>query len=101
MQNVGRMHKEDASKDLIHKILDVFVSEFLARVYDSMKVGLHEVSNDVNITVSSPGLRFKDIYEAYDVLMFEKFWFRADLLRSLIYRTMRLASIRSSNALIT
>ena len=73
MQNVGRMHKEDASKDLIHKILDVFFSEFLTGVYDSMKVGLHEISNDVNITVSGPSLRLEDIYKAYDVLMFEKF----------------------------
>ena len=95
MDDVGRMHKEKSSEYLIDKILDVIVGEFLPRINDSMEVSLHEVSDNVNIGVIGAGLRLENVQQSDDVIVLEKFCINDFLLRSLIYLTILLASIRS------
>lgn len=48
------------------------VTEFLARIDNPMKVGLHEFSDDVDISVACPGFRLEDIEESNDVIVLKK-----------------------------
>ena len=50
------MHVQNASEDLIDKVLDVFVREFLSRVDDSVHVSFHEIRD--NIDVFKPMMTF-------------------------------------------
>ena len=86
---------------MIDKILNMVVAELLPRVDDSMKIGFHELSNDVNVSISSSSLRLQDIDQSDDIVVFEKLYINMYLLSNFISRTIRLASIRSSKALIT
>ena len=56
MDDAGGVHEEDAPEDLVDEILDMVVTELLPGVDNPMQVGLHKVSNDVNVGVipSSP-----------------------------------------------
>ena len=72
MNDVGWMHKEEPSQDLIDKVLNVIVAEFLAREDDSVKVCLHEISDDVYVSVASPGFRLEDVEESNDIIVLKK-----------------------------
>lgn len=101
MQHISWVHKEQSPQDLVNKVLDVLVTQLLPRVNHSMEVGFHQFSNDVNVRVSRPCLRLEDIHKANDVVVLKELWIMQWLLSNLISRTMRLASIKSSNALMT
>ena len=57
MDDVRRVHEEHRPEDLVDKIVDMLLGELLLRVDDPMKVGLHELSNDVDIVESLRVLR--------------------------------------------
>ena len=101
MKYVRRVHKEESSQYLIDKVLDVLIAEFLSRVDDAVEVCLHKIGDDVDVGIACFGLRLENIDQADDVVVFEELWVRGKILRSLISRTIRLASMRSSNALMT
>jgi hypothetical protein len=60
-----------------------------------MKIGLHEIGDDVNIGIVGPGLWLDDIQQSDDVIVLEKFCINDFLLRSLISLTILFASMRS------
>ena len=95
------MHEKESAKDLVDKVLDVIVAELLPGVDDPMQVGLHEFSDDVDVVVAGACLWAKDVEESDDVVVLKEFFIVQLLLSSFISRTMRLASMRSSNALMT
>ena len=101
MDDVGGVHEEQSAQDLVDKVLDVVVAEFLAGVDDAVEVGLHEFGDDVDVVVAGAALRLQDVEQPHDVVVPEELYLTPWLLSSLISRTMRLASMRSSNALIT
>lgn len=57
---------------MIDEVLNMVVTEFLARIDNPMKVGLHEFSDDVDISVACPGFRLEDIEESNDVIVLKK-----------------------------
>ena len=67
------MHKENSSKYLVDKILNMVFTEVLPGVNNSMKICLHQVGNDVDIAVIGPSLWLKDIQQSNDVVVLEKF----------------------------
>jgi hypothetical protein len=79
----------------------VVFSEFLARVDHAVQVGLHQFGDDVDVGVASPRLGLQDVDQTDDVVVFEELCVERGVLSSLISRTMRLASMRSSKALMT
>lgn len=101
MQDVGGVHEEESSQDLVDEVLYVLIAEFLPRVDDAVEVSFHEVSDDVDVGVAGPGLGLENIDEADDVVVLEELCVRREVLSSLISLTMRLASMRSSKALMT
>lgn len=72
MDNVSRVHKKKSSKYLIDKVLNMVFTEVLPGIDDSMQICFHEICYDVNVGISRSRLRFKNVYQAYDVLMLEK-----------------------------
>ena len=101
MEHVGGVHEEEPAEDLVDEVLDVLVAELLARVDDAVQVGLHELGDDVDVGVAGARLGTQDVHQADDVVVLEELCIGPLVLSSLISRTMRLASIRSSKALIT
>lgn len=51
----------------------MIVGQVLSRINDSVHIGLHKISNDVDIFVSSLRWRASNVDKCYDVLMVEKF----------------------------
>lgn len=75
MDNIGWMHVQQASQNLVHKILDVVVWQVLPRVNDSMQIRLHQLCYDVNVSVACAGLRFEQIHQAHYIFVLEEFCF--------------------------
>ena len=73
MNDVGRVHEEDAPEDLVYKILNVVVAEILPGVDDPVQIGLHEVGYDVDIGVVGLGLGLEDVQQPDDVVVLEEF----------------------------
>lgn len=86
---------------MINKVLDVVIGEILPGVDNAMQVSLHKLCDDVNVIVPGLGFWFEQVDHVHYVLMLEKLYIAFTLLSSLISRTMRLASMRSSKAFIT
>lgn len=104
VNDVGAVDIEAASEQLVHEVLAVVVSQILSRVNHSVHICLHQVCHDVDILETGWSWRLLDVYESDDVLMVKEFYrcllerSGLNLLKSLISLTIRLASIRSSNA---
>lgn len=49
MDDVRRVHIIGALENLMHKVLHVVVREILARVDDSVHVGLHQLRDDIDV----------------------------------------------------
>ena len=79
----------------------MILAEVLPRIDHSVQICFHKVSYDIDIVVVSFRLRSEDIYQSDNVIVLEKFFIKISLLNSLISRTILLASIRSSKALMT
>ncbi len=75
MDDVGRMHVQEASENLVDEILNVVVGQVLARVNDSVQVGLHQFGNYVNVSVACAGLGLEQVNQPYDILVLKKFFF--------------------------
>ena len=58
MDDVGRVHEQETPQDLVNEVLDVVVTEFLSGVDHPMQVGLHQISDDIDVIVIGPCLRF-------------------------------------------
>lgn len=107
MDDIRAVDIQAASEQLIHEVLAVVVGQVLPRVDDSVHVGLHQVGHDVDVLESCGSGWLLDVDESDDVLMVKEFYRCLldedcqNLLNSLISLTIRLASIRSSNALGT
>jgi hypothetical protein len=84
VDRIGRVHIEQSSQDLIDKVLDVLVTEFLklrecclissylARVDDPVQVSFHELGNNVNVVESCLSFWPGHIQNGDDVLMLKK-----------------------------
>lgn len=72
VDNVRRVHVIRRPENLVHEVLNVLVAELLLRVNDSVQVGFHEVSDDVDVSVSFRVLRFEDLKQANYVVVVEK-----------------------------
>lgn len=101
MDDVGGVHEEESAQDLVDEVLHVVFSEFLPRVDHAVQVGLHQLRDDVDVGVAGARLGLQDVHQADDVVVFEELCVGRGVLSSLISRTMRLASMRSSKALMT
>lgn len=101
MDDIGGVHVEEPAEELVDKVLDVVFREVLAGVDYSVEIGLHELGDDVDVGVASFVFGAQQVHHVDDVLVLEEFWVICCVLSSLISRTMRLASIRSSKALMT
>ena len=73
VDDVGGVDVEAAAEELVHKVLAVIVRQVLARVDDSVHVGLHEVGDDVDVLVAGLGWRLLHVNEADDVFVVEEF----------------------------
>lgn len=71
------VHEQESSQDLVHEVLDVLVAEILSGVDHPMQVGLHQLSNNVDIDVAGPGLRLEQVHHIDYILMFEEFCIKA------------------------
>ncbi len=74
MDDVGWVHEEESSEDLIDEILDVVVAEFLSGIDDPMQIGFHEVSDDVDVIIVGACFWAKDVEQSDDVVVLEKLW---------------------------
>ena len=101
MEDVGGVHEEQPAQDLVDEVLDVLVAQLLPGVDHAVQVGLHQLRDDVDVLVAGARLGPQDVHEADDVVVLEELWVGGRVLSSLISRTMRLASMRSSKALMT
>ena len=101
MDDISRVHIEKATKQLVDKVLNMVLGEVLSRVNDPMQVSFHEFSDNVDIGVACLGFWLEQVDHIDDILMLKEFFIKRWVLSSLIYLTIRLASIRSSKALIT
>lgn len=101
MYDVGGVHEEQSLADLVKEVLDVVRGQFLAGVYHSMQVGLHEVSDYVDVCVACACLGPKQVHQTDYLLVLEEFSIAWLVLSILISRRMRFASTRSSKALST
>lgn len=66
------MHEEQSAQNLVHEVLDVFVAQFLSRVDHSMKVRLHQVSDDVDVRIACLRLRLQNVHQSDDVVVLEE-----------------------------
>ena len=57
MNDVGRVHIEKPFEHLPDKILNMLVWEVLLGVDDSVEVGFHEFSDDVDVFIARSGSR--------------------------------------------
>lgn len=66
----GRMHIQNSPQDLVNKVLDVFIREFLPRIHNSVHVGLHQVADDVDVFKASPSfVGLDDIKKGDNIFM--------------------------------
>jgi hypothetical protein len=73
MYDIGGVHEEQAAEYLIDKVLDVVIAEFLPRVDHPVQVGLHEVGDDVDVSVASACFGLEDVQQPDDIVMLEEF----------------------------
>jgi virulence-associated protein VapD len=74
VDDIRAVDVKTSSKQLVHEVLRVVVGQILARVDDSMHVGLHQVCDDVNVFVASGCRWFLNINESNDVLVIKEFY---------------------------
>lgn len=73
MDHISRMHKEEASENLVHKVLYMFITQILPGINDTMEVCLHQLGYYIDVDVASPCFGFEQIHHVYDILMLEEF----------------------------
>ncbi len=62
MEDVGGVHEEESSQDLVDEILNMFIAELLPRVDDAVQVRFHQFGDDVDVSVTSTRLGFEDVH---------------------------------------
>lgn len=67
------MHEEQSTQNLVDKVLNMIITELLPRIDHSMKIGFHEISDDINVSVTCFCFRFKYIDDSNDIIVFEEF----------------------------
>lgn len=86
MHNICRVHVKDTSDQLVSEILNMLIRKilrdigyllptgafYLSRIDDSVQIGFHEVSNNVNIIISSLCFGLDDIDNADDVFVIKE-----------------------------
>lgn len=73
VDHISAMHVQHSSQELVHKILNMFLSEWLLGIDHSMKVGLHEIGNDVDIVVAGLIFREHNVQHGDEVFVVEEF----------------------------
>lgn len=68
------MNVEAASQQLIHEILAVIVGEVLSGIDNSMHIGFHEVSNNIDIFIPCHGWWLLHVDKSNNVLMIKEFY---------------------------
>lgn len=66
------MHKEESAQNLVDEVLDMIITELLARVDDTVQVSFHEVSDDVDVSIASPSLRFEYVDQSNDIVVLKE-----------------------------
>lgn len=72
MNQVGGMHVEQPSENLVDEVLDVIFSEVLLGVDNSVKVCLHKLGYNVDVGVASFTLRLQDVQQSDDIFVVEE-----------------------------
>ena len=67
------MDIEAATQQLVHKVLDVVISQVLPRVDHSVHVSLHQVSDDVDVLVASLSRGPSNVDQGNDVIVVKEF----------------------------
>jgi hypothetical protein len=73
VDDVGTVDVETPSEQLVHEILAVVIREVLSRVNNFVHISLHQISDDVDILVTSGRMRFLYIHQPNDILVVEEF----------------------------
>lgn len=73
MDDIGTVHKQKPSQNLIHEVLDVLIAEILSGVDNSMQICFHQLRYNVDVSVAGLGLWLQQIDHVNDILMLEKF----------------------------
>lgn len=66
------MDVESSSQQLVHEILAVVVGQVLSRVDDSVHIGLHQVSDDVDVLIPSRSWGLLHVNQFNDVLVIKE-----------------------------
>ena len=67
------MHVKRACQQLVHEVLEVLITQFLSRVDNSVHVGLHQFSDDIDVVETSRSGRLEHVNHVYDVVVAEEF----------------------------
>lgn len=65
------MHKQQPPHNLIDKVLNMILRQFLPGVDDPVQVSLHQFGYDVDVDVASSGLWLEDVDQADYVVVLE------------------------------
>ena len=57
MDHIGRVHKQQTSQQLVDKVLDMVVWQVLPGINDPMQVCLHELRNNIDVSVACSSFR--------------------------------------------
>ena len=72
MDDVRGVHVVRADQDLEHEVLHMVVGQVLSGVDDSVHVGLHQISDNIDVLVASLSRRSGHLEEVNDVLVVEE-----------------------------
>ena len=73
MNDIGGVDVEATSEQLVHEVLAMIVGQILSGVNNSVHIGLHQISDDVNIFVSCGCWWFLNVHEPDDVFVVKEF----------------------------
>ena len=72
MDNISCMQVESSREQLVHKVLKMFISQFLSRINDTMHICFHKFGHNVDVFIASGCRRFQHIDQVDDVLLIEE-----------------------------
>ena len=74
MHNVRRVQEHKPAEQLVHEVLVMLIGECLLRHYQSVKVGLHLFSNNVNVLILCFVSWAKNVNKSYNIFMIKELY---------------------------
>ena len=72
MDDICGMDIETPTQQLIHEILEMIIGQVLPRIDDSVHIGLHQVSDDINVFIACRGWRLLHINQSNNVFVIKE-----------------------------